>query len=133
MQLIVCDGCRRHVRVGEVHCPFCGVLSATARGAIEVVPTARPRSRRAWWLGAVLVAATAGCGADATEEATTQEEPGTGGEPTSGGESGGTADLERTGGQEPAADAGPQSGPPREPGDPGGVIALYGVAPPPEE
>lgn len=92
--------------------------------------TARPRTRRAWLVGTALVAAV-GCGGDGTDESSTHEEPGTGGEPTSGGEAEGTAELERTGGEAPAADAGPAS--PAAPAEPdrGGVIALYGVAPPP--
>lgn len=136
MQLTPCDGCRRHLSVGEGHCPFCGLERAASPAQIAGTTSARPRSRRALLLGTALAAAIAGCGGDAADETTTQEEPGTGTEPTSGGESGGPAEIERTGGEAPAADAGPSGGggaqsPPPE--DPGGVVALYGVAPAPED
>lgn len=126
--LAPCPGCRRHVRVGEPVCPFCaaavGHLTAPA-----APPARRATSRRAWLLGAAMLATGAACGGDTGEAVGTHEEPGTGTDSTAGGEDDGNAEIERTGGDPADADAGTSAAPP-----PGGdVVALYGVAPPPED
>ena len=134
MRLIACSGCRRHIDVVEATCPFCGIHSTSAASAMrDAAVLARPTTRRGWLLGTALAVAVAGCGGESADESTTHEEPGTGGEPTSGGEATETADLERTGGDEPVADAGAAGGAATGSGDAGAIVVLYGASPSPEE
>lgn len=62
MILLLCEGCRRHVRGTELKCPFCGAPSLAGPAA----PSAR---RSALALVGLLVAATAGAAGCARERA----------------------------------------------------------------
>jgi hypothetical protein len=64
MQLVPCEGCRRHVAVGSPSCPFCAArlgAPATARDPITRL------SRAAVFVAAATAATTVGCWTSKTE------------------------------------------------------------------
>jgi hypothetical protein len=58
-----CPGCRRHVRLDEVSCPFC---AAALDGGEARSPSTTRLSRAAVFAGAALATVAAGCGGKQT-------------------------------------------------------------------
>ncbi|MFO0756873.1 MAG: hypothetical protein U0359_10295 [Byssovorax sp.] len=112
--LIPCPSCQRHVRAGEIACPFCAspLADGAPRPAVDPVP--RMSRAAAFVFGATL--AVTGCEAEIIDpQSTGATSTGTGA--GAGGADGGSG----LGGAKP--DGGPE--------DDGGVQALYGDPPPP--
>lgn len=102
--LAPCPGCERHVRTGEIACPFCGASTIAL-----VAPPVRPwrrSGRLALVAGAMLLGS--GCGSSSAEPEPAQEEPVS---------SGDQPPAEEPASEEPA------------PEDPGGAVEMYGGPP----
>ncbi len=112
-QLEPCPTCQRHVRISESACPFCG---GDVREAFSTLtPRAAPRTRlgrAALFAFGITAAASAipGCGDDGDDEGDKTSDAG-----QNGSEDGGATDGGQAGGNND---------------DSGGVVALYGAAPP---
>jgi hypothetical protein len=148
--LVPCPECRRHVRVHEAACPFCGAALELSALPAPALPTLRLGRAALFAFGATLAASVAasGCGGDTDdgkEGSGGTTAGGSGGRSGSGGASGtggstntgGTGDSANTGG---AGNVGPVYGIPADSGiiiedaqatgGAGGAVPLYGAAPP---
>ncbi|HET7542765.1 MAG TPA: hypothetical protein VFK05_22995 [Polyangiaceae bacterium] len=140
--LLPCPGCRRHVRVSEVACPFCKAPLDLGSAPEPELPRTRLSRAATFAFGATLasVSALAACGADVDDG---KGGAGSGGAATAGGAGGAQAGGAQTGPAQAGAGSNiipvygaPAGGaPPTSPGGGQGnnagsaQIPIYGAAP----
>lgn len=90
--LVVCPGCKRHVRPSETECPFCSgeIPEALRRAAPPPKPPSGLSRARAYAFRAAIIAsvAGAGCGSDDESPGPSDASSGTAGTTSTGGTAG---------------------------------------------
>jgi hypothetical protein len=137
IQLELCSGCQRHVRVTETACPFCGHALDFATTPAPALPKNRLGRAATFAFGASIVGVTAvvACGGDDTSP--TGSGPATSGSAGAASGSGGSAGAPSGSGGSAGGTggaAGAEIGAAGTSGgavqDSGGVVAMYGTPPP---